>query len=137
MAVLLLRAAGVTPGLPTGVADVPPTHPFAPWIETLLAQGVTSGCGVAPLRFCPDGPVTRAQLAVLLIRLLAVPGVVPPPATGFLFLDVPASDPFAPWIEELVLRQLTSGCLSHPVPPARRRASVRGHRSPEPRRPSS
>lgn len=117
VAVFLLRTLegpAFTPPPATGLfADVPVGNPFAPWIEALLARGITSGCAVAPARFCPDDAVTRGQVAVLLMRTLAVPGFVPPAAVG-LFADVPAGDPFAPWVEEFVRRGLTSGCLANP-----------------------
>jgi hypothetical protein len=72
-AVLLLRAwhgGGFEPPDATGIlfADVPTTHAYAAWIEQLAREGVTAGCGVEPARFCPDAPVTRAEMAVLVIR---------------------------------------------------------------------
>lgn len=36
-------------------------------IEDLFASGITGGCGSG--NFCPDMPVTRAQLAVMLMEL--------------------------------------------------------------------
>jgi hypothetical protein len=50
---------------------VPVGHPFAPWIEQLAAEGVTGGCGVG--KFCPDEPLTRAQMAVFLVRAFDLP----------------------------------------------------------------
>ncbi len=38
--------------------------------EGLYAAGVTSGCQAAPRRFCPDRPLTRAQLASFFYRAL-------------------------------------------------------------------
>jgi hypothetical protein len=118
-AVLLLRALegpAFTPPAATGLfADVPVGHPFAAWIEALFNQGITTGCAVAPLRFCPEDPVTRGQLAVLLLRALAVPGFIPPALTGSVFSDVPNDDPFAPWIEEFFQRGLTAGCQASPL----------------------
>ena len=77
MAVLLLRSkhgAGYTPPAATGIfADVPANHPLAPWIERLFAEGITVGCGTNPLRYCPDGGVTRGQMAVFLVRTFALP----------------------------------------------------------------
>ena len=35
---------------------------------------------------------------------------MPPPATGAVFTDVPASNPFAPWIENLAALGVTGGC---------------------------
>jgi hypothetical protein len=39
---------------------------------------------------------------------------VPPPAAG-IFADVPASDPFAPWIENLYALGITGGCGNAPL----------------------
>jgi len=38
---------------------------------------------------------------------------VPPPATG-MFEDVDPADPVAPWVEELVRRDITAGCSTSP-----------------------
>jgi hypothetical protein len=53
-------------GTGTRFADVPPSHPLVAWIEQLAADGVADGCGGR--NFCPEAPVTRAQMAVLLVR---------------------------------------------------------------------
>jgi hypothetical protein len=72
MAVLLLRAkhgAGYQPPAATGLfTDVPLDHPLARWIEQLFREGITSGCGTAPARYCSDESVTRGQMAVFLVR---------------------------------------------------------------------
>ena len=52
--------------------DVPTTHPFFPFIEALMAAGITTGCGDAPPLFCPDGLVTRKQMAAFLARALGL-----------------------------------------------------------------
>lgn len=39
-------------------------------IEGIRAAGVTAGCATEPLRYCPDKPVNRAQMASFLIRAL-------------------------------------------------------------------
>jgi hypothetical protein len=41
-------------------------------------------------------------------------GYAPPAATG-IFTDVPADDPFAPWIEELFNRGVVAGCGAGPT----------------------
>ncbi len=48
--------------------DVPCTNIFAAWINELVAQGITTGCGSG--NFCPANPVTRQQMAVFLLKTL-------------------------------------------------------------------
>jgi hypothetical protein len=70
MAVFLLRALegpGYAPSGCTGqFADVDCASPFAPWIEELVRRGIAAGCGTAA--FCPAAAVTRAQMAVFLVK---------------------------------------------------------------------
>ena len=40
-------------------------------IEWLYMEGITGGC--SPTRFCPDATVTRAQMAMFLVRALDRP----------------------------------------------------------------
>jgi hypothetical protein len=66
MAVFIETALGSFPNVCTGrFADVPVSHPFCGFIERLAADGITGGCGEG--NFCPDDPVTRAQMAVFLV----------------------------------------------------------------------
>ncbi len=88
--------------------DVPQPDPFHPYIETLIRSRISVGCHGG--NFCRDLAIPRKQMAVLLLRAKLGSGHVPPPATGTVFLDVPASDPYAPWIEELAGLQITGGC---------------------------
>jgi hypothetical protein len=117
MAVFLLRAihgAAYTPPPFTGTfADVA-NDAFGAWIDELYAEGIVTGCATNPLRYCPGQGVTRAQMAILLLRAKYGAGHVPPAASG-LFADVPAGDPAAPWVEELYTLGLTSGCGTNPL----------------------
>ena len=88
--------------------DVPCSSGFAPWINELVAEGITGGCGTGI--YCPTNPVLRQQMAVLLLRTFEAPGYVPPACTTATFTDVPCSSNFAPWIYELVARSITAGC---------------------------
>ena len=115
MAVFLLRGihgAGFDPPAATGTVftDTPLSHPYAKWIEQLAHEGITGGCGSTT--DCPDATVTRGQMAVFLLRAKHGAGFNPPPATGTNFTDVPASHPFAKWIEQLALEGITGGCGS-------------------------
>jgi hypothetical protein len=52
--------------------DVPTNHPFFPFIEALVAAGITTGCNAAPPMYCPDEFVTRKQMAAFLARALGL-----------------------------------------------------------------
>jgi hypothetical protein len=88
--------------------DVPQAHPFHNFVEKLLRHAVTAGCTAG--NFCPGDPVTRAQVAVFLLRSHDGPTYVPPPAGGTIFADVPANSFAAAWIEQLAARSITAGC---------------------------
>jgi IPT/TIG domain/S-layer homology domain len=88
--------------------DVPCTSLFAPWINELVAQGITSGCGSG--NFCPGNSVNRQQMAVFLLKTLEGSSYAPPACAVATFGDVPCSSQFAPWIYELVARTITAGC---------------------------
>ena len=88
--------------------DVPPAHPFRPFVGTLARNQVTGGCGGG--NYCPDAPVTRAQMAVFLLVAREGTGYAPPACVAPQFNDVPCSNPFAPWVNELAARGVTGGC---------------------------
>ena len=89
--------------------------PNAEYIEALYNEGVTAGCATDPLRYCPDSPVTRAQMAVFLLVASEDPGYEPPACTG-IFEDVPCPSHWAAdWIEELYNRGITAGCSVDPA----------------------
>jgi hypothetical protein len=87
--------------------DVPAASPFCRWIEELARRGVVGGCGGG--NYCPTQPVTREQMAVFVLRTLD-PALDPPACTTPIFNDVPATSPFCRWIEELVRRNVVTGC---------------------------
>ena len=92
----------------TDFLDVPSGHIFQPAVEKAFRAGITSGCGGG--YFCPDGTLTRAQAAKFLLRAKYGPSYLPPPARGTIFLDVPKTDPFAGWIEQLWVLGISGGC---------------------------
>ena len=94
--------------------DVPVSHPFYNAITNFAISGYTSGCSVTPSLYCPDAPVTRAQLAVFLIRGVNGQDFVPEPATGTVFDDVPIGSFAAAWIETFRELQITGGCSANP-----------------------
>ena len=94
--------------------DVPGADPFHDYVEKLVRNGVTAGCGSGA--YCRDDSVTRAQMAVFLLKSKLGSAHVPPACTGTVFDDVPCTGgPFDPWIEELASLQVTGGCQTVPV----------------------
>ena len=71
MASLLVRAFNLQPAGEAGFADTTGSAHRAA-IDALAAAGVTVGCATGPLRYCPDRPVTRAQMATFLARALGI-----------------------------------------------------------------
>jgi hypothetical protein len=95
----------------TGFLDVDTTYWSAAWIKQLAADVITGGCGNG--RYCPEDPVTRAQMAIFLLRSKHGASYNPPPvgsSTGF--GDVPVDHWAAAWIKQLVAEGITSGCGS-------------------------
>jgi hypothetical protein len=93
--------------------DVPASAPNACYIEQLFIDHVTNGCSASPLRFCPDDPVTRETLAVLLVRAKHGASYVPAACTG-MFGDVVCSRPAAPFVEQIARECISNGCSASP-----------------------
>ena len=104
MAVFLLKGihgSSYTPpavGASTGFTDVATDYWAAAWIKQLAAEGITGGCGSG--NYCPDATVTRAQMAVFLLKAKHGSSYSPPAATG-VFTDVPVGYWADKWIEQL------------------------------------
>jgi hypothetical protein len=78
MAYFLLRAKYENPqyeppsvGNVTGFNDVKPDDFAAAWIKQLAVEGITNGCGGG--NYCPDDPVSRAQMAVFVVKTFNLP----------------------------------------------------------------
>ena len=50
------------PSQQTGFTDVDPAGVHAANIEALYAAQITTGCEQDPLQYCPNRPITRAEL---------------------------------------------------------------------------
>jgi len=73
MASFLVRALGLKSSGSAGFTDVDPASIHAAAIDALAAADITTGCDRSPLRYCPEGLVTRAQMASFLARALNLP----------------------------------------------------------------
>jgi uncharacterized repeat protein (TIGR03803 family) len=120
MAVFLLKSTDggcYDPSSCTGVfQDVAcsPMPAFAvQWVEELYNRGITGGCSASPLLYCPDDPVTRAQMAVFLLKTKHGSAYIPPDCTQ-VFDDVPCPGQFTNWIEQLAAENITAGCQTDP-----------------------
>ncbi|MBI5838668.1 MAG: S-layer homology domain-containing protein [Chloroflexi bacterium] len=118
MAVFLLKSmhgASYTPpavGTSTGFDDVSVSHWAAAWIKQLAAEGVTAGC--SPSNYCPESQVTRAQMAVFLLRGEHGLSYTPPAVgTDTGFTDVAVDHWAAAWIKQLASEAITSGCAAN------------------------
>ena len=112
MAAFLHRALDLdTPEAPAGFADVDPDGVHAAAVEALHGAGITAGCGSEPLRYCPDDPVTRAEMAAFLHRALDLD--TPEAPAGF--ADVDPDGVHAAAVEALHGAGITAGCGSEPL----------------------
>jgi len=92
--------------------DVPTGHVFYDWIGRIAARGVTVGCPQP--NFCPDGPVTQEQMAAFVIRALGMFSPPDPPSQRF--NDVPPSNQYYKFIEQMGVRGIWTGGLPNGCP---------------------
>jgi hypothetical protein len=92
--------------------DVPQADPFHAYVEKIFRNGITAGCGGG--NYCRDDAVSRAQMAVFLLKAKLGGNHAPPACTG-IFGDVACPSLFADWIEELYASGITGGCNASPL----------------------
>ena len=89
--------------------DVHPGLQWAAHVERLAELGVTTGCSRDPARYCPQNPVTRAQIASLLARAFNLQS-----DTSSGFVDVDSQSPHAASIDAIAAAGITEGCRAGP-----------------------
>ncbi len=118
MAVFLLKGVhGADYVPPEGVGlfdDVPDGYWAEDWIEQLYSESITAGCSIVPPLYCPETIVSRAQMAVFLLKAEHGAGYLPPEGIG-LFDDVPDGYWAEDWIEQLYNEGVTAGCSADPL----------------------
>ncbi|MEX2385709.1 MAG: RHS repeat-associated core domain-containing protein [Thermoanaerobaculia bacterium] len=98
---------------PSPFTDVSCSDPDAKYIKLVAQQGITAGCGGG--LYCPNTAITRAQMAVFMVKGYRGAAYVPtacPPAVNP-FTDFTCSGPyaaFAPFIIQLYNDGVTAGC---------------------------
>ncbi len=98
------------PNLPSSgtFADVPISFWAYPSIEALFDAGLTQGCAMTTdgtRLYCPNTPMTRAEMAALLTRGLDLPS-----APTSEFSDVPADAWYGDAVSRLAAAGITRGC---------------------------
>ncbi|GEM_PF-3003729 len=92
------------------IPDVPLSHWAYNYIEAIYQSGLTGGCSVDPLMYCPEATVTRAQMAVFLEKGIHGAEFTP------LDVDPTFGDTVGhwaeDWIEALYSDGITVGCGS-------------------------
>jgi hypothetical protein len=98
------------------------------FVEAIVREGLTAGCGTNPLRFCPTDPVTKSQTAVFLVRGLGLDTAAFANDTP-LFIDVSTSRPFFQFVQAAVKNNIMEGCNSNMFCPGDNvlREEIAGH----------
>jgi M6 family metalloprotease-like protein len=118
MAKFLVTAAGVAP-MPGGTPvfeDVPASDWAYAWVQALANAQWTDGCGTDPATggrlFCPNDPVSRAQMAKF---LATVTGLSANSFQTEAFNDVTPANPAYPWVQALYSQHVSDGCSYDPA----------------------
>jgi len=100
--------------------DVLPTDPYFDYVSLMSTYGITVGCESSPPMYCPSAPVTRAQMAVFVMRGLdlATGESLSYPATAY-FQDVPVSgvpdSVYFSYVQAIAQLGITVGCETSPA----------------------
>ncbi len=80
---------------------------FQDYVAALVANQITVGVGGGNYGFSQN--IKRQSMAVFILKAKHGICYTPPPCSG-VFLDVPCSSNFAPWIEAMAAEGITGGC---------------------------
>ncbi len=110
--VVVTNPDGATGTLPQGwfadFLDVDGSDGFHGAVEKIFRKGITAGCGGGDV-YCRNNPVSRAQMAVFLLKTEHGSAYAPPDCGG-VFPDVACPGMFVNWIEQLAAEGITGGC---------------------------
>ena len=88
-------------------ADVPPSDYYFDGVNLLKQRNITSGCGASD--YCPAQDVTRAQMAIFIVRAVIGGDSFTYSPTPY-FTDVAPADFGFAWIQKLKELGITTGC---------------------------
>jgi hypothetical protein len=108
-AVAVTGAASLVNGWMADFLDVPQGNQFHDSVESIFRAGITGGCTGG--NYCPDDPVTRAQMAVFILKGEHGGIYTPPACTATIFGDEPCpGGPFVDWVNQAASEGITGGC---------------------------
>ena len=112
---LQAQAAGKLKLNVTTFADARSNHKYWRYIEGFYARRITVGCSQNPLSYCADNSVTRAAMAVFMLKT-KFGNDYPPPASTGIFTDVPflGKEWMQPYVEDWYNQGITVGCSQNP-----------------------
>ena len=87
-------------------ADVPVSHPDYSYIETIYNKGITGGCSISPLKYCPSSPTTRGAFVTFAVRAKGIALINQATPS---FNDVPKTHPLYRFIESAKAAGLIAG----------------------------
>ena len=105
----------------SGFVPDPPKHIFKddwskgtwaePWAEAMYFKGLSAGCALSPLKYCPWDQIPREQAVIFALRLRYGNSYSPPAATGTLFADMTDPAYYATaWTEQAYKDDLIPNC---------------------------
>jgi hypothetical protein len=103
-------------GFPTAVfGDVPAVAADFDYISLFYASGITAGCSANPLLYCPETPVTRAQMSVFMVAALnqALGTTLVYTPTPH-FNDMPEANIYFRFVQRIRDLGITAGCSVNP-----------------------
>jgi uncharacterized protein (TIGR03437 family) len=103
----VLPATPVTQSFTVPFSDVSSTAYYYNAINLLAQYGITAGCGAN--NFCPDQSVTRAQMAIFIVRSIFGSNNFTYSSTPH-FTDVQPTDFGFPWIQAMYELGISAGC---------------------------
>ena len=113
VAAALLALAPPTAAGHDDLRDVPDDGAHSAAVHALDSRGVFEGTLCGEGMFCPWEPLSRADMAVWLVRV--VDGADPAPVTTTRFSDVAGDHPHAAFIERFAELGITEGCVTEPL----------------------
>ena len=95
--------------------DVLASDPYFDYISLMHTDNITAGCYASPPLYCPDTPVTRAQMSVFVVAALnRALGTSLTYTQIPYFQDVPSNSGYFPFVQRIKDLGITTGCSINP-----------------------